>query len=147
MRMQWDEKRLLIINPRTGAPIGKKALSKHFKRELAVGGDALKELVINKYFEVLQAGESWAIRLGMRNRFGRIIEGSAPPAPEVLGVPVEEPAMQISFVLPDKKPESPPVVAARLHTPTPPANPVRRHLGTVEQGNRRAEMSHKSEEI
>jgi hypothetical protein len=67
MRMQWEEIRLLIINPRTGEPITKTTLARHFKRELAVGGAALKELVVNKYFEALRAGESWAIRLGIRH--------------------------------------------------------------------------------
>src|SRR5215813_10196840 len=39
MRMQWDEIRLLIINPRTGDPITKSTLNRHFKRELAVGAN------------------------------------------------------------------------------------------------------------
>jgi hypothetical protein len=42
---------------------------RYFKRELAAGGAMLKELAASKYFQALEAGESWAIRMAMRNRF------------------------------------------------------------------------------
>src|SRR5262249_934880 len=77
----------------------------------------------SKYFEALEAGESWAIRLGMRNKHNWVIEGSAPPPAEVLGPGESEKLIQVQFVLPDKKPGDqiapPPIIDA---TPQGPAD-------------------------
>src|SRR5262249_23827797 len=64
MKMTWDQVRLLVINPRTGEPIAKTALSKHFRRELAEGGAQLKALIASKYHQALRDGEHWAVRMG-----------------------------------------------------------------------------------
>src|SRR5262245_38525764 len=99
LHVTWDEIRQLIINPASGMPVSKATLCRHFKRELAAGGAELKELAASKYFEALRAGEAWAVRMAMRNRFGWVTEGSTP-------MPVEMPhndaaeQMQITFVLP-----------------------------------------------
>ena len=103
LRVNWDEIRKLILNPRTGLPIPKTTLSRHFRRELDVGAVALKQLIASKYFAALDAGEAWAVRLGMRNRFGWIFEGSNALPPDVMGAVGSEPEMKISFVLPDKR--------------------------------------------
>jgi hypothetical protein len=68
LHVTWDEIRQLIINPHSGTPISKVTLNRYFKRELAAGGAMLKELAASKYFQALEAGESWAIRMAMRNR-------------------------------------------------------------------------------
>jgi hypothetical protein len=69
LHVTWDEIRQLIINPHSGEPISKVTLNKHFRRELAAGGAMLKRLAASKYFQALEAGEAWAVRMAMRNRF------------------------------------------------------------------------------
>jgi hypothetical protein len=110
LRVNQDEIRKLILNPHRGnKPIPKTTLHRHFRRELEVGSVALKQLIASKYFEALDAGEAWAIRLGMKNKYNWCIEGSAPPAAEVLGRD-GEPSIQIQFLAPIRKEEPPPVV-------------------------------------
>jgi hypothetical protein len=66
----------------------------------------LKELAASKYFQALEAGESWAIRMAMRNRFNWVTEGSQLLPPDHLGqADGEGIALQINFVSPSKKPE------------------------------------------
>jgi hypothetical protein len=106
LHVTWDEIRQLIINPHSGEPISKVTLNRHFKRELAAGGAMLKELAASKYFQALKAGESWAIRMAMRNRFNWVTEGSQLLPPDAIGQGSEEGiALQINFVSPTKKPE------------------------------------------
>jgi hypothetical protein len=115
LHVTWDEIRLLVIHPKTGEPITKKTLNRYFKRELTVGGAALKQLIASKYYQALEGGESWAVRMGMRNKYNWIVEGAATVAPEVFGVPLKNETLQISFVLPSKKPEDqpqPPIIDA-----------------------------------
>jgi hypothetical protein len=69
LHVTWDEIRQLIINSHSGEPISKVTLNKHFRRELAAGGAMLKRLAASKYFQALEAGEAWAVRMAMRNRF------------------------------------------------------------------------------
>ena len=45
-----------MLNPRTGLPIPKTTLNRHFRRELDVGAVALKQLIASKYFAALDAG-------------------------------------------------------------------------------------------
>jgi hypothetical protein len=107
LRVNHDEIRKLILNPRRGnKPVTKHTLHRHFRRELDVGSVALKELIASKYFEALEAGEAWAVRLGMRNKYNWVIEGSTPPSAEVLGNG-GQPTIQIEFVSPSRKPEEP----------------------------------------
>jgi hypothetical protein len=81
-------------------------LNRYFKRELAAGGAMLKQLTASKYFQALKAGESWAIRMAMRNRFNWVTEGSQLLPAEAIGNGSEEGlALQINFVTPSKKPE------------------------------------------
>jgi hypothetical protein len=58
---------------------------------------ALKELIANKYFQKLEAGADWAIRAGLRQRFGWTFEGSQPPLPEVMGSFADSPEIKIVF--------------------------------------------------
>jgi hypothetical protein len=67
LHVTWEEIRQLVINPTNGEPVCKQTLSKVFRRELAAGGAELKRLAATKYFAALSAGESWAIRMAMRN--------------------------------------------------------------------------------
>jgi hypothetical protein len=115
MKMQWDEIRLLVINPRTQEPITKMTLRKHFARELAAGSAMLKELVTTKYYEALERGESWAIRTGLKNRMGWAIgfEGAALPTEHAA---TEAQNIQVTFVVPGRKPQ--PLIDA-----SPNANP------------------------
>ena len=100
LHVTWSEIQQLVIHPKTGEPISRKTLAKYFRRELAAGGAMLKQLAASKYFQALEAGESWAVRMAMRNRFGWVVEGSAPVPAEVLSAPVDEPTLRVSFVLP-----------------------------------------------
>src|SRR5262245_57464417 len=100
LHVTWDEIRQLIINPASGAPISKATLCRYFKRELAAGSAKLKELAASKYFEALRAGEGWAVRMAMRNRFGWVTEGSTPIPIETHHPSDAGEMMQITFVLP-----------------------------------------------
>jgi hypothetical protein len=140
MKMQWDEIRLLVINPRTSEPITKATLGKYFKRELAAGSAMLKELVTAKYYEALERGESWAIRTGLKNRLGWHIgfDGVAPAA-EMLAAPDQN--IQVTFVVPSRKPEpidvSPPAASGppdySLPALAPPPERRRGPLGWLEE--------------
>jgi hypothetical protein len=123
LRVNWDEIRKLILNPHRGnKPITKGTLNRHFKRELDVGSVALKQLIASKYYEALEAGESWAIRLGMRNKYNWVIEGSAPPPTEVLGIGEDNKQIQIQFVMPTRK-EEPPAPPINV-SPSQPEQPI-----------------------
>jgi hypothetical protein len=118
LRVSWDEIRQLIINPNTGLPITKTTLARNFKRELAEGGIQLKHLVASKYFEALEEGRDWAIRLGMRNRFGWINEGAVPlPPPTDAPDAPENNVIQIEFVVPTRRKEEPPPIDATPQDP------------------------------
>jgi hypothetical protein len=106
LHISWDEIRQLIINPHSGQPISKVTLNKFFKRELGAGGALLKELAATKYFQALERGESWAVRMAMRNRFNWVTEGSQLLPAEAIGNASEEGiALQINFVSPSRKEE------------------------------------------
>jgi hypothetical protein len=109
MRMTWEEMRLGIRNQATGEAISKTCFAKAFQRELKEGQARLKSLLTTKYYQHLAQGREWAIRAGLRNRFGWTFEGT-PPAP-VLEASDGIPAMQINFVLPSRKegPPAPPI--------------------------------------
>ena len=118
LHVTWDEIRQLIINPHSGEPVSKSTLGKFFKRELAAGGAELKKLAASGYFKALEAGEPWAIRMAMRNRFGWVTEGSTPVPVEILGQPSDE-MMTINFVVPSKREPAPMPLDV-----TPPAYPA-----------------------
>jgi hypothetical protein len=119
VKMAVDEIRQVVLNPLTGLPLTKSAMYRHFKRELQDGPPSLKQLIAEKYVAHLREGREYAVRLGLKNRYGWSTEG-APPPPSVLGiVHDQEPTMKIEFVMPGKKPESespPPIIDA---TPQP----------------------------
>jgi hypothetical protein len=98
LHVAHDEIRLVVINPHSQEPIAKTTLHRAFKKELAHSAAALKELIANKYFEKLEAGVDWAIRAGLRQRFGWTFEGSQPPLPDVIsGSFADTPEIKIVF--------------------------------------------------
>jgi hypothetical protein len=125
LHVAHDEIRLCIINPHNGEAIAKSTLSRAFKKELAHSAAALKELIANKYFQKLEAGADWAIRAGLRQRFGWTFEGSQPPPPEAISNFASDDMIKISFVYPDK-----PVVDV-----TPPAPPADPYVGRAPDPN------------
>ena len=125
LHVTWAEIQQLVIHPKTGEPISRKTLAKYFRRELAAGGAMLKQLAASKYFQALEAGESWAVRMAMRNRFGWVVEGSAPVPAEVLSAPVDEPTLRVCFVLPTpKESEPPPIIDAVPQEPADYSKPA-----------------------
>jgi hypothetical protein len=77
LRMSWDEMRQIVRNPNTDQPIAKATFARVFRRELAEGGARLKQLISSKYYEALREGRDWAIRAGLKNRFGWSMASSA----------------------------------------------------------------------
>jgi hypothetical protein len=109
--MSWDEMRQIVRNPDTGQPIAKATFARVFRRELAEGGARLKQLISSKYYDALREGRDWAIRAGLRNRFGWTFEGPSPPDPDVIGAIEGDQQIQITFVVPSRK-EKPPIIDA-----------------------------------
>jgi hypothetical protein len=106
--MNWTEICKLVLNPNTNMPITRGTLNKSFRQELNVGSAALKALVASKYYEALERGEPWSLRLALRNKFNFVLEGSQPVAPEVLGIPIKDEHIAISFIMPTPKPQDQP---------------------------------------
>jgi hypothetical protein len=80
--------------------ISKITLHRHFKAELETGNIALKELIARKFVDALE--ESWAIRLGLKNKMKWSITDHGALPPETLegdGTP----EIQITFVTPSAK--------------------------------------------
>jgi hypothetical protein len=88
----------LLINPYSGKRISKMTLHREFKSELETGAARLKELISRKYLEAVERGESWAIKLGLRNKYRwAISDGPLPPE-----LPADDAGigLNISFVMP-----------------------------------------------
>jgi hypothetical protein len=83
--MGVDEIRQVVLNPFTGLPLTKKAMYRHFRRESGEGPPLLKQLIAERYMSHLREGWEYAVRLGLKNRYGWSTEG-APPPPSVLGI-------------------------------------------------------------
>lgn len=108
LKCSWEELRLLVLHQDTGLPVTKNTLHKHFKRELAEGSARVKALIGQKYVEAVQRGESWAIRLGLRNRYNWAFEGSQPLMPSDGDVALEVRDIGVRFILPPKREEQTP---------------------------------------
>lgn len=67
VKMTWDEICLLVVNPRTGRPISKETLQRHFMQELADGKAKLKALVGRRFMEAIEAREAWALQFALRH--------------------------------------------------------------------------------
>jgi hypothetical protein len=85
--------------------ISKITLHRHFKAELQTGNVTLKELIARKYVDALEAGEAWAIRLGLKNKYRWSIGDNAALPPEMINEGDGTPEMQITFVVPSRKEE------------------------------------------
>jgi hypothetical protein len=128
LRMSWEEIRLLVHNPHTGEPIAKTTFAKAFRKELREGGPKLKSLISSRYYQALAEGRDWAIRAGLKNRFGWVFEGQPAPSPAQLAEG-ETPPLQVTFVLPsgrnmdaqpvDVTPEPPPDYSRKALPPPP----------------------------
>jgi hypothetical protein len=118
LRVGWDEMRQIVLNPHTDRPIAKATFARVFKRELAEGGARLKQLISSKYYEALHDGRDWAIRAGLKNRFGWVFEGQQPPP--VLDAVEGTPSINVTFHLPSRKGEPPPPLDV---TPQAPQRP------------------------
>jgi hypothetical protein len=101
LKCTWEELRLLVLHD--GKPITKACLHKHFRCELADGSAKVKALIGQKYVEAVQRGEQWAIKLGMRNRYGWSFEGGQPLPVEDFGASVSDDTIKITFVTPEKR--------------------------------------------
>ena len=104
LKVSWDEQRLAIINPVSNKPLCKKHFSKIFAEELKAGRTMLKDVVAKKYFQALNAGEAWAIKLGLRNVHGWISEGSQPLPVDDNDVAMVVQNIGVRFILPPKRP-------------------------------------------
>jgi hypothetical protein len=91
-----------------------------FKEEIETGHAALKELIARKYMEALNAGEVWAVRLGLKNRFGWVSADSSATPPE-LRADKDGIAINVSFVAPPQKQLPEPVGPPPIDV-TPPAD-------------------------
>jgi hypothetical protein len=105
LKCTWEELRALVLHQDTGLPITKGTLHKHFKHELANGGARVKALIGQKFVEAVQRGEPWALRLGMRNRYGWVGAEGNQPLPEIMGSFADSPEIKITFVPGPGKPE------------------------------------------
>lgn len=104
-RMSQDEICLVILNPRTGMPINKETLARVFKQELAVGKVKLRMLTSIRFYEALDHGESWAIKMAMWNEF-RIsdrVDAFSEIMDKGAGAPGTKTSIEISFVAPEKR--------------------------------------------
>jgi hypothetical protein len=104
--------RKVILNPVTGLPLTRAKIYKYFRREMDEGVPSLKFLVAERFMAHLREGREYAVRLGMKNKHGWATDGAAPPPAYVLDVAQDQEPLKISFVLPSKPPESPPVIDA-----------------------------------
>src|SRR5262249_51077286 len=101
MHMNQDKIRLLVLNPANNKPVCKEILNRAFKRELQVGSTKLKELIASAYITALRNGESWAVRLSLKNKFCWSIGDNGTLPAEMLE-DNSTPEMQITFVVPKK---------------------------------------------
>src|SRR5262245_28990346 len=120
LKVNQDQIRLLLLNQYSNKPISKVTLHRHFKAELETGNVALKELIARKFVDALEAGESWATRLGLKNKYRwSIADNGALPA-ELLSEGNSEPSeMRITFVMPSRREPEP---LDLTPTPSPYAN-------------------------
>jgi hypothetical protein len=121
VKMSVDEMRKVLLNPRTGLPLTKTAMYRHFRREMDEGPPSLKFLVAEKYMKHLREGREYAVRLGMKNKHGWSTEGAALPPAFVLDIGQNQEPLKVTFITPSKpESESPaPVIDA---VPTGPAD-------------------------
>jgi hypothetical protein len=109
-RISQGEMALLFRNPHTGEPFSTNSFVRLFRRELQDGRVALKALITSKWHEALNAGAPWAIRCGLRNNLGYVLEGSQ-PIPVLDERSAMERALNVTFVVPPPEQlPAPPVV-------------------------------------
>jgi hypothetical protein len=114
LKCTWEELRLLVLHD--GKPITKACLHHHFKRELADGGAKVKALIGGRFMQAVDRGEPWALRLGMRNRYGWVGAEGNQPLPEIMGSFADSPEIKIVFHPGPGRPE----LDLSASKPTPP---------------------------
>jgi hypothetical protein len=99
--MNWDQLRLLVINPDTGKPISKETLQTSFPEELENGLAHLKAHIATRYSELLDNPNrnEHAVLWGLE-RIWRIPSPDNPNAQVGIAINGEERRMAIEFVLP-----------------------------------------------
>jgi hypothetical protein len=106
MKMSRTEIAQLIRNPHTGEALSLKVFDKVFKDEMQQGGANLKGTIATQYAKALEAGKEFAVRLGLRNKFGWVNEGSQPPPALLIENNTGTEEIQIRFFPgPGNKPE------------------------------------------
>jgi hypothetical protein len=110
MLVPIEQMRIAFINPATAAPFSKKAFMRIFREELEQGRMKLRTLIATKYVDALRKGAPWAIKAGLRQRFGWSLEGGSPLT--VIEDAIEgarAKGIEVSFCLPEPQPIAPPV--------------------------------------
>lgn len=64
--MTWNEIASIVINPRTSKPISKETLQRAFADELKVATARRKSIIGHRFIELVEAGDPWAIKFGLR---------------------------------------------------------------------------------
>jgi hypothetical protein len=108
VRMSQQEMTNIIWNPHTNKPLGKKALIKHFRRELIEGADKLRALLGQRWLDLIYSKDdrvAWhAVEFGLKYICG-YREGSPQVnvALQQKGVPGIDSTFKIEFVGVDNK--------------------------------------------
>jgi hypothetical protein len=103
LKMSTEEIRQAVRNPATNEAIGKNAFLKAFRAELAEGYSRVKGLIAGKFIEHLREGREYAVRAGLRNRFGFIFEGQQVPPQLLIDGNSGTEEVRITFVSPTRK--------------------------------------------
>jgi hypothetical protein len=109
-------------NNKSGRPISKKCLYKHFRDELAGGRSLLRAEIAGRFRAALADGQRWAIEAGLRSQFGwdpNRFGGLIGPPDDGEAV---QPLVQVEFVVPSgrREEERRPDPNQRLLPPPPP---------------------------
>ena len=122
-------------NNKSGRPISKKCLYKHFRDELAGGRSLLRAEIAGRFRAALADGQRWAIEAGLRSQFGwdpNRFGGLIGPPDDGEAV---QPTIAVEFVIPGYgsskiEPEPAPVPGQRL-LPAP-VQRIHTPFGTVD---------------
>jgi hypothetical protein len=128
--MNWDQLRLLVINPKTGKAISKETLQKAFPDELENGLAALKSKIARRYVDLLddpQKNER-AVLWGLANIW-RIVDPNR--GDTRVGVAIGDNTdsinrkLSIEFVMPDPKRIAATDAAERQQSESPSPQPLK----------------------
>lgn len=69
-KMTREEICSVILNPRTNKPIDVMTLDKAFAAELAAGRSQIKKITSVRFYDAVDRGEPWALKMALRNFHG-----------------------------------------------------------------------------